>query len=106
MIKLAPAERIDLLIDFSGYRGGHLTLYNTANAPFDDASDNQIDPSNAAQSDDAFRYNVMVAFSEVLRFDVCDEPPLPGKAPATLSKRFQLADETAPDLQDPAPTAA
>lgn len=31
---LAPSERADVIIDFSGYRGKHLILRNTAPAPF------------------------------------------------------------------------
>lgn len=102
VIKLAPAERIDLLIDFSGYPDGHLTLYNTANAPFDDDPNKQIVPTIDGQSKEDFRLTEMVKFSEVLRFDVRNETSVPGKAPATLSKSFRRwQDETDPDLQDP-----
>ena len=66
---VAPAERIDILVDFSRVRPGtRIVLQNTANQPFPDGDPN--DPATTGQ---------------VMRFDVQDTPSVtPPKLPATL----------------------
>jgi FtsP/CotA-like multicopper oxidase with cupredoxin domain len=66
---LAPAERADLLIDFSGVPGGtKIVLQNTANAPF--PSGDPVDPQTTGQ---------------VMRFEVQNGPSVkPHPIPSTL----------------------
>ena len=44
---IAPGERYDVIIDFSGYKGQNLTLMNDANAPF--PGGDPVDPATTAQ---------------------------------------------------------
>jgi len=66
---VAPAERIDILVDFSDQpAGAQIILQNTANQPF--PGGDPVDPDGAGQ---------------VMRFDVQDTNPIkPHKLPATL----------------------
>jgi FtsP/CotA-like multicopper oxidase with cupredoxin domain len=66
---MAPAERIDILIDFSKQRPGtHIILQNTANQPF--PGGDPVDPATTGQ---------------VMRFDVQDTPAVtPRSLPAKL----------------------
>jgi FtsP/CotA-like multicopper oxidase with cupredoxin domain len=66
---VAPAERIDILVDFSNVRAGtNIVLQNTANQPF--PGGDPVDPATTGQ---------------VMRFDVQDTPSVAPRAlPATL----------------------
>jgi FtsP/CotA-like multicopper oxidase with cupredoxin domain len=66
---IAPAERVDILLDFSTLRPGtHIILQNTANQPF--PGGDPVDPDTTGQ---------------VMRFDVQDTPAVPPRRlPATL----------------------
>lgn len=46
---LAPAERVDLLVDLAGRAGEHLYLWNTADAPFADDPGNRTDAPQVAR---------------------------------------------------------
>lgn len=72
---LAPAERADLVIDFTGFSNKKLAFVNTAFAPYngttvtspgDDPQGNPIPPDPAGTSSDDHR----LPFVHVLRFDV------------------------------------
>jgi spore coat protein A, manganese oxidase len=67
---LAPAERADIIVDFSGYAGKRLILYNDAPAPFPDG-DEMHDyfagaPENPATSMPGFGPNTR----QIMRFNV------------------------------------
>jgi spore coat protein A len=87
---LAPAERADLLADFSHLApGSELTLLNTAPAPFDGA------PFPAASARNAADAGRMLPYPHVMRFRV-----VPGPA-----GRQAIPGELATDYQPPAPDA-
>jgi spore coat protein A len=70
---LAPAERADLLVDFSGVMPGtHVTLTNDANAPYPDG--NPVDPNTTGQ---------------ILRFSVPAHTPAP-VCPPPLPKKLNV----------------
>jgi spore coat protein A len=96
---LASAERVDLLVDFSGFRGRSLYLWNTADAPFGDDAAKQpaaaevtqelqallADPLASADAVDPKNAFHRRLFPQVMRFDVaqqaaghsCGVPPDP-----------------------------
>ncbi|HXA29294.1 MAG TPA: multicopper oxidase family protein [Candidatus Angelobacter sp.] len=83
---LAPAERADLLVDFSDLAPGtQLTLFNTAGAPFDGSS------FPAAQAASASDPQGLLAYPQVMRFRVvpgaATQRPMPAP-PATLATDF------------------
>jgi FtsP/CotA-like multicopper oxidase with cupredoxin domain len=87
---LAPAERADLLADFSGLPpGAELTLVNTAGAPFDGAS------FPAARARTAADPGQMLPYPHVMRFRVVPGPVTRRTVPGTL----------ATDYRPPAPDA-
>jgi FtsP/CotA-like multicopper oxidase with cupredoxin domain len=89
-LMLAPAERADLLVDFSHLGlGSELTMLNTAIAPFDGA------PFPAADAEDAASLNGLLPYPQVMRFRV-----VPG--PAT---RRSIPPDLATDYGPPAPDA-
>jgi FtsP/CotA-like multicopper oxidase with cupredoxin domain len=76
---LAPAERADLLVDFSGLvSGSDLTLFNTARAPFDGA---QFPADRAEQPD----LGGLLPYPEVMRFQVVAGPAQPRSLPRQLA---------------------
>src|SRR6266542_1321618 len=58
-ITLAPAERVDVLVDFGAFSGQRLELRNSASSPFDGADADAADPLAA-----------FLAYPQVMRFDV------------------------------------
>lgn len=46
-LTLAPAERADIIIDFAGFAGQHITLTNDASSPFPDGD--PVDPDTTGQ---------------------------------------------------------
>src|SRR3954470_7636701 len=65
---LAPAERVDLLVDFSDLApGSELTVLNTAAAPFDGATFPAADAENAADVEG------LLPYPQVLRFRVAGQ---------------------------------
>lgn len=81
---LAPAERADLLVDFSAFKGKRVYLWNTADAPFGDDPANKpdaahvksellallADPTNSADTVDPANAINRRLFPQVMRFDV------------------------------------
>jgi spore coat protein A len=77
---LAPAERADLLVDFSGLvSGSELTLFNTAKEPFDGAP---FPPDRAEQAGDL---EGLLPYPEVMRFRVVAGPAQPRSLPRQLA---------------------
>ncbi len=79
---LAPAERVDLIVDFRALRGRRLTLVNTAGAPFDNSPATQPpgmpDPENR------------LPHPEVMEFRVSSQPmDDPFVLSATLSSSYR-----------------
>jgi spore coat protein A len=86
---LAPAERADLLVDFSDLQpGNELTLLNTASAPFDGAP---YPPEHAAQ---VANVDGLLPYPDVMRFRV-----VPGTRSRTPAPRA-LADDFSPPTAD------
>jgi FtsP/CotA-like multicopper oxidase with cupredoxin domain len=84
---LAPAERADLLVDFSGFRPGtEVTLVNTAGAPFDGS------PFPAEDAADAADPGVLLPFPEVMRFVVVPGDPPRFAPPRQLASDFRRLD--------------
>jgi FtsP/CotA-like multicopper oxidase with cupredoxin domain len=80
---LAPAERADLLVDFSDLPPGiELTLLNTASAPFDGAP---YPPERAAQ---AASPDGLLPYPDVMRFRVVAGAPSRRPAPQELADDF------------------
>jgi FtsP/CotA-like multicopper oxidase with cupredoxin domain len=87
---LAPAERADVLIDFSELgSGSELTLLNTAAAPFDGSA------FPAADAADAGDLEGLLPYPQVMRFRVGDGAVI----------RRTIPPELATDIQPPAPEA-
>jgi spore coat protein A len=83
---LAPAERADLLVDFSGLGpGNELTLLNTAAAPFGGA------PFPAAQAENAADLDGLLPYPQVMRLRV---------VPGTAARR-SIPRELATDYDSP-----
>ena len=82
-LTLAPAERADLLVDFSDLEPGtELTLLNTAMAPFDGAS---FPPERAAE---AANLEGLLPYPDVMRLRVVPGPSLPRAVPQELTSDF------------------
>ena len=80
---LSPAERADLLVDFSDLEPGReLTLLNTARAPFDGAS---FPPERAAEAADL---DGLLPYPDVMRFRVVPGPSAPRPVPRQLASDF------------------
>lgn len=91
---VAPAERVDLLVDFSGFAGRSLHLWNTADAPFGDDPTNKPDAAQVrsellalvadplASADTLNPANAINRrlFPQVMRFDVAGEAADPSHA--------------------------
>lgn len=73
---VAPGERVDLLVDFSSFPSQSLYLWNTAEAPFSNATPISVNPSAelAALINDPFAGNTMDTnrrhYPQIMRFDV------------------------------------
>jgi spore coat protein A len=95
----APAERWDVLVDFKGFAGQKLILYNDAPAPFPDG-DNVNDyfpgaPENPTQPDPGFGPNTR----QILRFEVV---PATGKdAPLAIDEHTDLTPDLDPFIVPP-----
>ncbi len=88
---LAPAERADLLVDFSELQpGNELTLLNTASAPFDGSP---FPPQCAAE---AANLDGFLPYPDVMRFRLVPGPSLRRRAPHQLATDFTRP--TATDL--------
>jgi len=83
---LAPAERADILIDFSRFKGKHVRFVNTAGAPFRDTPINTI--VTPGQADLSLR----VPFPNVMEFRVNSKNT--GKSFATLNLPNPLSNFT------------
>jgi spore coat protein A len=80
---LAPAERADLLVDFSDLQpGGELTLLNTASAPF---GGTPVPPERAGEADDL---DGLLPYPDVMRFRVVPGPSAPRPVPPQLASDF------------------
>jgi FtsP/CotA-like multicopper oxidase with cupredoxin domain len=89
---LAPAERADLLVDFSDLEpGSELTFLNTASAPFDGAP---YPPDRAAE---AASLDGLLPYSNVMRFRVVAGTRARRPAPQALAADF--APPTADELE-------
>jgi FtsP/CotA-like multicopper oxidase with cupredoxin domain len=88
---LAPAERADLLIDFSDLqRESELTLLNTASAPFAGT------PFPAERAGEAANLDGLLPYPDVMRFRVVPGPSTRRPAPRRLASDF--APPSAADL--------
>jgi len=67
-LTLAPAERADILVDFSKFKGKKVRLVNIAGAPFH-SPDFIVDPPGTVDLDKR------VPFPQVMQFRVADEEP-------------------------------
>lgn len=71
---LAPAERVDLIVDFSTVQGKNIVLLNTAEAPFSNAEALELsemfpdDPASYTVNDEAWR----TPYPQVMMFEVED----------------------------------
>ena len=80
---LAPAERADLLVDFSDLSAGdEVTLLNTARAPFDGSGFDPADAENAADLEGLLPYPL------VMRFKVVEGRAARFEGPASLATDF------------------
>jgi len=80
---LAPAERADLLVDFSDLAPGSvLTLFNTAKAPFDGS------PFAATRAETAADLAGLLPYPEVMRFRVVAGSARRQVVPATLATDY------------------
>jgi FtsP/CotA-like multicopper oxidase with cupredoxin domain len=87
---LAPAERADVLVDFSDLEpGSELTLLNTATAPFDGA------PFPVERAEQAANLDGLLPYPDVMRFRVAPGPSRPISLPRALASDF-----TAPTAED------
>jgi FtsP/CotA-like multicopper oxidase with cupredoxin domain len=81
---LAPAERADLLVDFSDLTSGsELTVLNTAAAPFDGSS------FPASGAEDAADPGGLLPYPQVLRFRVAGEARRGLPVPRALANDYQ-----------------
>ena len=82
---LAPAERADLLVDFSDLEAAEeLTLLNTASAPFDGA------PFSAERAAEAASLDGLVPYPEVMRFRVVAGDRSRFATPGELARDFAV----------------
>jgi spore coat protein A len=95
---LAPAERADLLVDFSELEpGSELTLFNTATAPFDGSGFPAADSAAAANRDR------LLPYPEVMLFRVVHGTVARRTIPRELATDFQ---PVAPEVLAGAPRRA
>jgi spore coat protein A len=81
---LAPAERADVLVDFSDLESGsELTLLNTAAAPFDGT------PFPAADAAEAADLDGLLPYPQVMRFRVIQGPVTSRAIPRQLATDYQ-----------------
>lgn len=73
---LAPAERADLLVDFSGFGGGSLYLWNTAEAPFG--------------ADPGYRPDAKAELQALLADPLAGRPEEAGRRPFPQVMRFDV----------------
>ncbi len=77
-LTLAPAERADVLVDFSAFAGKSLYVWNTAEAPFGDRSKDEPDADHVKQEllgligcpFEVSAPDVLRPYPQVMRFDV------------------------------------
>ncbi len=83
---LAPAERADVIIDFSGFEGQSLLLHNDAKTPF----------ISLDQTEDE------VPLPEIMRFDVSDSPSSPDTSilPRKLATVPKIPEQSAIKVRD------
>jgi FtsP/CotA-like multicopper oxidase with cupredoxin domain len=82
---LAPAERADVLVDFTDLApGSELTLLNTAAAPFDGSRFPAADAENAADLDG------LLPYPQVLRFRVVRGTAKRHSTPRTIATDYEL----------------
>jgi spore coat protein A, manganese oxidase len=67
---LAPAERADLIIDFNGFAGQKLVLYNDAPAPFPDGEESNDYFPNAPQNPTTTTLGFGPNTRQIMRFNV------------------------------------
>jgi spore coat protein A len=80
---LAPAERADVIVDFSDLEpGSELTLLNTATAPFDGT------PFSAADAADAENLDGLLPYPQVMRLRVIHGPVTSRAIPRTLATDY------------------
>ncbi len=95
---VAPAERWDLLVDFKGFEGKRIILYNDAPAPFpmgDDVNDYfPGNPNNPTQPNPGFGPNSR----QILRFDVGTKVTQPGPLPLRITPDTNLTEGNDPLL--------
>jgi spore coat protein A len=90
---LAPAERADLLVDFSDLQpGSELTFLNTASAPFAGT------PFPADRAGEAADLDGLLPYPDVMRFRVVPGPSMRRQAPPQLASDF--TPPSAADLAD------
>ena len=86
-----PAERWDLVVDFSGFAGKSLILYNDTPAPFpggDHVNDGPEGPEVGADR------NTVLHNQMIMRFDVAQAPTGPVDPPFGITDGFRLAANT------------
>jgi FtsP/CotA-like multicopper oxidase with cupredoxin domain len=85
---LAPAERADIIIDFSGFAGQKLVLYNDAPAPFPDGEESNDyfpnAPANPTITTPGFGPNTR----QIMRFNVIE--PISADSPLNISPATDL----------------
>lgn len=87
VLRIAPGERYDIVVDFSALKGRALTLTNSANAPYPDA-----DAPVPGVSDQLMQFRVVKALGKTPRAVLPDNlrpisGPLPPALPATAATR-------------------
>jgi o-aminophenol oxidase len=71
---IAPAERVDLIVDFSKVRGAHLRLINSAGAPFDGTPiPTNFDPYTSDPQTDPDTIKARLKFPNVIKFEVSNQ---------------------------------
>ena len=97
---LAPAERLDVVVDFARVAAKHLTMVNTAKAPFGgdtvppflgEAPFDSTQPD--APGNDA--WNGLIRFPEVMRFDLVGPPQQARPIPALSADFRRIVHEAA-----------
>jgi spore coat protein A, manganese oxidase len=91
----APAERWDILVDFSGFAGKRVILYNDAPAPFpggDVLNDYFPGSPNPTPTNPGFGPNTR----QIMRFDVGKSATKPGDAPLKITTSTNLTEGNDP----------
>ncbi len=83
---LAPAERLDLIVDFAAVNAQTLTVVNTAPAPYN-GNDLPLVPS-LGEATDSTTLSLRVRYPEIMRFDLTGVAQAPKAIPA-LSSSFR-----------------